>query len=51
MMQMSFKATASAFCDELGMYYVCSVPTGVTPITCLDKQSKGKDKAYYKEIK
>lgn len=48
---MSFKATASAFSDELGVYYAYSVSAGVTPITHLGKQSKGKDQVYYKEIK
>lgn len=30
---------------------VCNIPAGVIPISCLDKQNKGKDKVYYKEIK
>lgn len=47
---MSFKATASTFCGELDILCLqCSA--AVTTITCLGKQSKGKDKVYYKEIK
>lgn len=39
---MSLKAAALPFCN---------IPAGGIPISFLDKQNKGKDKVYYKEIK